>query len=218
MKDLAFALEAAEITSVYRWPLWRALLEVLPWLEAASEAGAGVHALKLVHTGDGQGHKVQRQAWLTRRARLVLRVPDDRAEATAAALCGQELTVEEAAGGDDALRRYTLRLRQCMERPLHVSSTLYSDCVTTGSADELDFCRDLDAELDALGVRCHYICGGSRELATGQAGAPGRLSGYALALHDLSPEHSLLLQERGLGRERRFGCGIFIPHKAISGL
>ena len=34
-----------------------------------------------------------------------------------------------------------------------------------------------------------------------------------LAVHDLAPEHSLLVQSVGLGSERKLGCGIFVPHR-----
>ena len=35
--------------------------------------------------------------------------------------------------------------------------------------------------------------------------------GFALRIEDLSPEDSILLQQRGLGGRRRFGCGCFVP-------
>jgi len=37
-------------------------------------------------------------------------------------------------------------------------------------------------------------------------------------LHDCSTEHSMRLQEGGLGAERGLGCGIFVPHKKIGGI
>jgi hypothetical protein len=35
-------------------------------------------------------------------------------------------------------------------------------------------------------------------------------------LHDIDLMQSLVLQERGLGLYRGYGCGIFIPHKSIT--
>ena len=35
--------------------------------------------------------------------------------------------------------------------------------------------------------------------------------GFALAIHDLTDEGSILLQESGLGGRRRMGCGFFQP-------
>jgi CRISPR-associated protein Cas6 len=35
--------------------------------------------------------------------------------------------------------------------------------------------------------------------------------GFALRVEDLTAEESILLQEKGIGGRRRFGCGIFVP-------
>ncbi len=35
--------------------------------------------------------------------------------------------------------------------------------------------------------------------------------GFALSVEELTAEESILLQEKGIGGRRRFGCGIFIP-------
>jgi hypothetical protein len=41
------------------------------------------------------------------------------------------------------------------------------------------------------------------------------IGGYSLMLHDIDLMQSMILQERGLGLHRGYGCGIFIPHKSI---
>jgi hypothetical protein len=43
-------------------------------------------------------------------------------------------------------------------------------------------------------------------------GAP--VTGYSLMLDGLSPAASLRVLESGLGRHRRLGCGVFVPHKS----
>jgi len=35
--------------------------------------------------------------------------------------------------------------------------------------------------------------------------------GFALRVEGLTAEESILLQEKGIGGRRRFGCGIFVP-------
>jgi len=37
-------------------------------------------------------------------------------------------------------------------------------------------------------------------------------------IHNLKPEDSLRLQYTGLGSDRQYGCGIFVPYKVISDL
>ena len=43
----------------------------------------------------------------------------------------------------------------------------------------------------------------------------GELRGFSLLLHGLTPAQSLAVQSSGLGRGRKLGCGIFIPHKSV---
>lgn len=35
--------------------------------------------------------------------------------------------------------------------------------------------------------------------------------GFSMALHDLSGEHSIVVQQHGLGGRQRMGCGVFVP-------
>jgi CRISPR-associated protein Cas6 len=37
--------------------------------------------------------------------------------------------------------------------------------------------------------------------------------GFALRVEELTAEESILLQEKGIGGRRRFGCGIFVPER-----
>jgi CRISPR-associated protein Cas6 len=39
--------------------------------------------------------------------------------------------------------------------------------------------------------------------------------GFALHVHGLTAEESLMLQERGLGGRRHMGCGIFVPIRGL---
>jgi hypothetical protein len=40
--------------------------------------------------------------------------------------------------------------------------------------------------------------------------------GFSLMLDALSPDHSLRMLEAGLGRHRRLGCGLFVPHRSAA--
>ncbi len=74
--------------------------------------------------------------------------------------------------------------------------------------------QTLEGELSALGVDCRMILGRRRSLRAGER----ELVGYPVALHECSAEHSMRLQQVGLGAQRGPGCGIFIPHKRIEGI
>jgi CRISPR-associated protein Cas6 len=190
MIDVAFALDGNTLPCDHRYALAEAVEGALPWL--AGLPGAGVHHLNLVH---GTG----REAMLSRRTRLTLRVPRECAD-DACALAGVELNV--------AGRR--LRAGAAQRRELLRHGTLYAHFVAADGADELIFLVAVKEELTALGVQCRPICGRR------QVGEGGLLMGFSLMLDALSPDHSLRMLEAGLGRHRRLGCGLFVPHRSAA--
>jgi CRISPR-associated protein Cas6 len=190
MIDVAYALEGETLPWDYRFLLADALERAAPWLGGA--AGAGVHRLNLVQGGG-------REAMLSRRTRLILRLPRELADA-ACALAGAELSV--------AGRR--LRLGAAQRRELQHHRTLYAHLVAAAGAGELDFMRAVQDELVRLGVRCVPVCG------LHQVVEAGALSGFSLMLDGLLPDQSLRVLDAGLGAHRRLGCGLFVGHKSAA--
>jgi CRISPR-associated protein Cas6 len=190
MVDIAFALEGGVVPREHRRALAAALESALPWLAALP--GAGAHPLK-VSAGSGG------QALLARRTRLLLRVPRARA-ADAAALAGAELRLGPGA----------LRIGAAQPRELRPYGTLYAHLVAADDADETAFLRAMAGELSALDASCRPICG------LHQVAEAGALQGYSLMLDGLSAASSLRVQDAGLGRHRRLGCGIFVGHKSAA--
>ncbi len=189
--DLAFALEGRTVAPDYADALLVQLLELLPWL--AEEESVGVHPLVGLSTGPGE-------QYLSRRSRLVLRLPRQRV-AAAKDISGAALDL----GGP-------VLIGAAAVRELMAASVVYSSFVTVGEADEaafLDACRE---GLAAMGLdRPYILCGKAR---AGRA-AGGEWRGYSLLVHGLDEDASLLLQRQGLGGERLRGCGLFVPHKSL---
>ena len=188
--DLVFALQGGPVALDYADQLYRALAARLPWLEG--EAAAGVHPLAGVSPGD-------RELYLTRRARLALRLPASRVD-DARALTSSRLDL----GG-------VIDVGVASERPLSEITTLYSAFVSVGTADEATFmarCQELLAA-DRIGGR--LVCG----KAHCGRGVDAQWHGFSLMVFGLSIEDSLRLQRQGIGGERKHGCGIFIPHKSV---
>ena len=75
-------------------------------------------------------------------------------------------------------------------------------------ADEAAFLAAAERELKDLGVRGRAICGRWQSLEAQE------LVGCSLMVDQLSPEDALVVLECGLGRHRRLGCGLFVPHKS----
>ena len=186
--DIAFAVEGDALPREHRRELAAAIGLALPWW--AAQEGAGMHRLN-VAAGGGP------QALLSHRTRLTLRVPRERAT-DAAALQGAALPVGPA----------TLRVGAPQPRELRPYSTLYAHFVAADGGDELAFLDAVAVELSALGVACRSICG-RRQVVEG-----GALQGYSLMLDGLNAAGALRVLEAGIGRHRRWACGIFVPHKS----
>jgi CRISPR-associated protein Cas6 len=192
MVDLVFPLGGHSLPRDSAPALRVALQRELPWLE--QEPLAGIHPLKLVPGTDAE-------ALLSQRTRLFLRLPRTRIDA-ATGLAGRSLQL-----GDQAVM-----LGQPHPRELLPHRTLYAYAVAAQADDEIAFVQAMNDELQSLQVRSQVICG-KRQQRDWPAGA---LTTFSLMLHGLTQVDSLLLQERGLGRHRLLGCGIFVPHKSAA--
>lgn len=193
MIDLMFDLDGGNLPAAYRFALWTALLRLVPHL--AEEKLVGV--LPLRSTVNNQG------MLLAKRAKLVMRIPTTLVKSAASLLTGQQLDI---AGNN-------LRLGTTKTRTIQPHPTIHAELVT-GSSDEVLFVEDIWKQMAELGVTGKLICGKRLSVSGGQ----GPIHGYSLVLHDLKPEASLQLQYAGLGDDRQFGCGIFVPYKVITGL
>jgi len=189
MVDVAFSLRGDAIPADHAWNLYQLLAARLDWL--AAEAHAGVHPIRGARAVAGEIH-------LGVRARLMLRLPPARVQ-QAYALSGARL---DLGGG--------VEVGSARLRPLFAHGTLYSQFVVTGTPDEAAFQRDVSAELQRAAIGCAVICGRMRRAQTQGA----EIVGFSLMLHELSPADSLRVQAAGLGEGRKFGCGIFVPHKS----
>ncbi|HEY5720541.1 MAG TPA: type I-MYXAN CRISPR-associated protein Cas6/Cmx6 [Gammaproteobacteria bacterium] len=201
--DVAFALAASSLAADHAWALAQALREPLPWFDG--EPLAGLH---LVHTAaSGNGWTSPEDVpggvlYLSRRTRLVLRLPQARV-AAARQLSGHALRV---AGSE-------LQVGAAKVQLLSPLTTLYCrHLVTTDTADEAAFLGSVSEGLAALGIRC-------RRMVSGRPGRfrfpDGAIATRSLLLADLDFADSQLLQRHGLGRGRHTGFGLFVPHKTV---
>jgi CRISPR-associated protein Cas6 len=189
--DVAFALKGEAIALDHAFALRDAVLRVLTWMGDLPDAG--IHPLKgVTPSGD--------RLVVARRAQLLLRLPRRHAEA-AQALSGATLHL----GG--AVEVGAANVREFAPYPV-----LYSHFVDMGCEPEGEFVAEAARLAAATGIEARLIVGRRHSACSDQ----GSVSGYSLMLHGLSPEHSLRLQETGLGANRMLGCGIFVPHKSIA--
>ena len=192
MVDAVFDLNGSSVPASYPFLLWSELVRCLPWL--SGEENIGVHPLK----GSASGSSLL----LSRRTKLILRVPAERV-AQLDKLPGQQLNIDGS----------LLIVGNAKARPIQSATTLHSYMVES-NLGEVEFIADMKQKLQAMNIPCNLICDKYRKISDGK----NSLNGFGLVLHDLKPAASLHIQRTGLGGARHFGCGIFVPFKAISGL
>lgn len=193
MIDAIFDVSGDVPDASYPFTLWEALVAHVPDL-AANDAIGVIPLRGTTNAAAGMS--------LPKRAKLTLRLPSSLA-AYAERLSGLRL---DLAGG--MLQLGAHKMRQIQPYP-----TLHAHLVCT-EQDEMDFLDTVTTRLGSLGVAGNLICGMRNHITS-----PSRtLQGYSLVIHDLKPDSSLRLQCAGLGSDRRYGCGIFVPYKAITDL
>lgn len=197
---MAFDLDGRTLPADYPFTLWAEIVRHAPRL--AKENLVGVLPLRTSESNGG--------LLLAKRAKLVLRIPSILAGYVAECLTGQRLNVNVniKQPGEGSLLLGASRLHGISPYP-----TVHARLVT-GASDELVFMDRISSQLREMGIEGKLICGIRRILAGGKH----NIHGFSLVIHDLKPEASLLLQYAGLGEDHHYGCGIFVPHKAISGL
>lgn len=190
---MVFDLEGGILPVAYPFALWKELIRLVPGL--AEEKSVGV--LPLRGTGIKEG------MLLSKRAKMVMRLPTKLANQTAAGLAGQQLDISGR----------SVRLGAAKTRPIHPFPTVHAQLVT-GTSDEVQFVENINTQLGEMGIKGKLICGRRRTIGDDSQS----MQGFSLVVHDLKAEASLHLQFVGLGTGRQFGCGIFVPYKVISGL
>jgi len=200
--DLVFPIACQTLPVDHSYALGQAVVQVLSWLP--DEEGSGVHPIQVAISAHGWERPAGADdlLHLSKRTRLVIRIPRHRME-DARALVGRELDV----------RGQPLKITgEPAVRPLQPSATLYSRNVALNADDEDAFLRVAAKLLEELDILVRKMLPGKITMIDTP---DGPLATHSLMLADLTAEESLRLQQHGLGPGRYFGCGLFIPCKGI---
>ncbi len=200
--DVVFGIQCRTLPVDHSYSLSQAVSGALPWF--AEEEHAGLHTIHVAESGNGWMRPVGPHALLhlSRRTKLMLRLPKQRIE-DAAKLTGQTLNID----GN------TMRVEKAVIKPLSTITTLFSRyLVARDDMDEDAFLREAQTLLGEMEIRPKkMLCGIGRVIATPEREIHTR----SLMLAELTVEASVKLQQQGLGSGRKLGCGLFIPHKDI---
>jgi len=205
--DLAYSIDCRSVPLEHGHTLSEAILEILPWL--ADEEFASIHQIHGAESGNGwmrPDNAENEVLYLSRRTRMVIRVPRHRIE-DAKQLSGTELDV----GG------HSLKVGESTIRKLVALTTVFSRYIVCDETQtETEFEKEvISSLLQNADVRVRkMLCGRTHAISM-----PDRkLFTRSIMLADLSPAEAVRLQQQGLGKHQKLGCGIFLPHKGIPDL
>lgn len=203
--DIQFAIDCKTLPVDHAQALSSAILAELPWF--AEEPLAGIHLIHVAGSGNGweRPEGAEGVLHLSRRTKLVLRIPKHRLADTQA-LSGKLLDVV----GN------RMRIGASQSHLLSVTNTLYARHVVdeTPQQSEEAFIAEVVEQLKSASLRFKKVlCGKAISFQTEQ----GPLLTRSLMVADLGYEDAIQLQESGVGNPhwKKLGCGLFIAHKSV---
>lgn len=201
--DLVFKLDCKMLPLQHAYALSRAIRSVLGWVE--EEERVGIHQIHVAESGNGwmrPEDPSNEVLHLSRRTRMSLRLPRERIE-DARQLTGQTLDIDG----------YSLTVGEATIKPLSDLTTLFSRYVICDAeSSEEQFLMDVAGQLQAMDIPVKKMMAGMQHVITTPE---GDLTTRSVMVADLHKEHSVRLQQRGIGPGRQLGCGIFVPQKGI---
>ena len=199
--DVSYKIDCKQIPTCHAWELSQALYQAMPWIK--DEPELGIHQIHGAASGNGWERPPDGELiHLSRRTRMHLRIPASRA-AEANELVGETLDV---AG-------HAVAVGNMASKSIDPFTTLFARyIVASADMSEDEFLQWVVAELSARDIQARkLLCGIGHEFeANGE-----KIETRSLMIADLDKSTSIVLQEKGIGLHRHFGCGIFIPHKGI---
>ena len=200
--DLVFDIDCRCLPVEHAYALSQAIPKALPWFE--SEPLAGLHLIHGAESGNGWCRPEGQDAlfFLSRRTKLMLRLPQHRLE-DARALKGMTLDIV----GN------SLKIGVAKEKAFNPMPVLFARYVIAKPEQEEDiFIDEAVAKLQQIGIQCRKaLCGKTHRLQL----PDDEIFTRSLMIADLTPPESITLQQQGLGEGRKMGCGLFVPHKKI---
>ena len=205
--DVSFAISCKRLPYDHAWALFKAVETALPWL--TEDRVSGIHPIHVAESANGWMRPEDDDDQLlipSRRTRMSIRIPKTRLQDTLQ-LTGTKLDV----GG------YPLTVGKGKEKPFVNASVIFSRYVLSDEAEEEnDFLQRMADEIHRVAdfkIK-KMLCGKSHQIRTDDGMAFTR----HLMIADLDSDPSIKLQQYGLGEGRKFGCGLFLPHKGIKTL
>ena len=205
--DLLFNIDCKELPVDHIYHLSQAIRDALPGhVEVADLA---IHPIHLAGSQNGWERPDASQGQnliLSKRTKLVLRVRKEHEQDIIDHLNNKTLDIDG----------FQLTIKKPKIKKLSKDGTIFSRsiiCTEAEAEDEMQFLKRIQIELSEMGIDIKKaLCGKISTINT----PDGPILTRSLMLADLPPEHSIKLQQEGIGCHQHLGCGIFIPHKGIA--
>jgi len=199
--DIAFKLTGSQLAVDHAQSLAHA---VCANLTEDTRSQIGIHQVRVAESGNGWKRPGSGDEFLhlSRRTKLVLRVNQ-----------GVYEDVLQLTGCKLEMDGRRLKVGVSTVKKLTTITTLFSHGIVSDEAQsETEFLADMAAALLQMEIEVkNMICGMTRSIRSDS----GSVFTRALMVANLTPEESVLLQQRGIGTGRLIGCGLFIPHRGI---
>jgi len=201
--DLSFKLTCKTLPLEHAHALFEGIKLVLHWLE--EEELAGIHQIHVAESGNGwmrPDDPTNEVLHLSRRTRMTLRMPKHRIE-DAQQLTGKTLDIDG----------YALSIGEVTIKPFTALPTLFSRYVVCDvEQSEEQFLQLVADELQSMGIPVNKMLAGKQNVIR----TPDKdIYTRSIMVAELDKEHSVILQQRGIGPARKLGCGLFVPQKGI---
>ena len=187
MVDLWFPLVGRTLPSDHGYGLYGAICRALPAMHGVD--WWGLHTVRGARSGAGV-------IVLPRQPRLGIRVASDQI-ARVLALAGRQLEIDGHRVGLGA---------PTVQAPTPDPALSARVATIKGFTEPDPFKAAVERQLAEMGITSAAVEVGPRKIVA----IDGRkVVGFSLRVTGLTPEHSIKLQEEGIGGRRRMGCGIF---------
>ncbi|GMQ83736.1 MAG: hypothetical protein BMS9Abin06_0475 [Gammaproteobacteria bacterium] len=204
--DLVYNISCKCLPLDHAYAFSSAVRTALAWID--DEPQAGIHLIHGAESGNGwmrPEDPANELLHLSKRSRMTLRVPKHRI-GDAEGLTGEKLDI---AG-------HSLEVGKAKVKLFSALPTQFARYVVVPEGidhtDESAFMAYAVEELKGLDIRVRkLLCGRTHALQH----PDGNLYTRSIMLADLEVEEAVALQRLGIGRHRKIGCGLFIPHKGI---
>ena len=200
--DINFKIKCAHLPLDHAYHLSTAILNTLPCLQ--KNHSAGIHLIHGAESGNGWIRPSEPGQFIypSRRTLFTIRTPRQHIEEVKS-LNGKSIAVGDA----------SIEFSKPSIRKLSALTTIFARYVLTDHAgDENAFLNNMAELLLAKNIRARKMMSGR----TTTFSFPGKTyTVRSLMIDGLDSSESVRLQQEGLGGGRKFGCGLFLPHKGI---